>query len=106
MHKTRWIRAGEWTPGGVVAGWPAVRAHLSRLLGRPIAPSPALGVVVAASLIVAETLVSYPLSRVAPANGLAVIYLLGIVVVSIFWGFWLAAATAAVSALAFDYFYT
>lgn len=56
-------------------------------------------------MIAAETLVLYPVKQMAQVNGLAAVYLLGVVVVATIWGFWLAAATAAVSALVFDYFY-
>jgi signal transduction histidine kinase len=61
--------------------------------------------VIAALLIVAETLVLYPLKLVAPESTLGVVYLLGVVVVAITWGFWLAAATCVVSVLAFDFFH-
>ena len=64
-----------------------------------------VGLAIAASLTVAETLVLYPLKHVVPADALVVVYLLGVVMVSIIWGFWLATATSAVSALAFDYFH-
>jgi signal transduction histidine kinase len=60
---------------------------------------------VAASLIVAETLVLYPLKRIAFENTLGVVYLLGVVVVAMMWGFWLAAATSVASVLAFDFFH-
>jgi signal transduction histidine kinase len=80
-------------------------ARLVSPLLRPTAPPLALGMVVAASLIAAETLVLYPLKRVTPVEALGVVYLLGVVVVAIGWGLWLAAATAVASALAFDYFH-
>jgi signal transduction histidine kinase len=82
-----------------------MRAGLLSLLLRPTAPPLALGLMVAASLIVAATLVLYPLERVAPENALGVVYLLGVVLVAIAWGFWLAAATSVASVLAFDYFH-
>jgi signal transduction histidine kinase len=82
-----------------------MRAHVLSLLLRPTAPPLTLGLVVAASFVVAETLVLYPLTRVAPVNVLGVVYLLGVVVVAIGWGFWLAAATSVASALAFDFFH-
>src|ERR1700676_2485219 len=87
------------------AGPPAMRVRLLLLLLRPTPPPLALGVVVAASLVVAETLVLYPLEQVAPVNALGVVYLLGVLVVAIGWGFSLAAATSVASALAFDYFH-
>jgi signal transduction histidine kinase len=80
-------------------------AQLRSLILRPTPPPVAVGVVVATSLIVAETLVVYPLKQAAPADSLGVIYLLGVVVVAIRWGFRLAAATSLASALAFDYFH-
>lgn len=75
-------------------------------LGRPgrLRPALALGLVVAAALIVAETVLGYLLSRVAPEDTLGVVYLLGVVVIATGWGFWLAAATAVTGALAFDFF--
>jgi signal transduction histidine kinase len=82
-----------------------VRAHLMSLLLQPTARPLALGVVVAASLIVAETLLVYLLKRVAPENMFGVVYLLGVLVVSTGWGFGLAATTSLASALAFDYFH-
>jgi PAS domain S-box-containing protein len=82
-----------------------MRPSLLSLLVRSTAPPLKLGVVVAASLIVAETLVLYPLKRIAPENTLGVVYLLGVVVVAIVWGFWPAAATSMASVLAFDYFH-
>jgi GAF domain-containing protein len=78
--------------------------HVLSLLVRPTAPPLVLGLVVAGSLLVAETLLGYLLSRVAPEDALGVVYLLGVLVIAIGWGFWLAAATAVASTLAFDFF--
>jgi PAS domain S-box-containing protein len=82
-----------------------MRTRLLSLLLRPTAPPLALGLVVATFLVVAETLVLYPLKLGAPENALGIVYLLGVLVVSIVWGFRLAAATSVASALAFDYFH-
>ena len=82
----------------------SVRTRVLSLLVRPTAPPLALGLVLAASLLVAETLLGYLLSRVAPEDTLGVVYLLGVVVVAIGWGFWLAAAMSVASTLAFDFF--
>ncbi|WP_162464856.1 MULTISPECIES: GAF domain-containing protein [unclassified Mycolicibacterium] len=60
---------------------------------------------IAPSLIAAETLVLYPIEQVAPVNGTAAVYLLGVVLVALAWGFWPAAAMSVASTLAFDYFY-
>jgi signal transduction histidine kinase len=79
-------------------------ARLSPLLLRRAAPPLALGMVVAVSLVLAESLLGYLLIGVAPEGTLGVVYLLGVVVVAMGWGFWLAAATALVSTLAYDFF--
>jgi signal transduction histidine kinase len=102
-----------WTSGaifalgdpGVPPGPTPIRTGLTSLLLRPKAPSLKWGLVVAASLIVAETLALYPLKRIAPENTLGVVYLFGVTVVAIVWGFRLAAATTVASVLAFDYFH-
>jgi K+-sensing histidine kinase KdpD len=83
-----------------------MRLGLPSLLVRPAAPPLKWGLVVAASLIIAETLVLYALKRIAFENTLGVVYWLGVVVVvAIVWGFWLTAATSVASVLAFDYFH-
>ncbi|MCW2686549.1 MAG: two-component system sensor kinase [Mycobacterium sp.] len=81
----------------------STRARLVSLSLRPT-PRP-LGLAVALAFVVVETLVLYPLEQLASETALVVVYLLGVVVVAIGWGFWLAAATSLASALAFDYFY-
>src|SRR4029077_4238529 len=86
-------------------GLALMRARLVLPLLRPTAPPLALGLVVPASLVAAETLALYPLKRVTSAEALGVVYLLGVLVVAIGWGFWLAAATTLASALALDYFH-
>jgi signal transduction histidine kinase len=82
-----------------------MRARCASLVVRPTAPRLCVGLVIAALLIIAETLVLYPLKAVAPESTLGVVYLLGVVVVAIVWGFWLAAATCVASVLAFDFFH-
>jgi signal transduction histidine kinase len=56
-------------------------------------------------LVAVETTVSYPLVQSLRPGSLGMIYLLGVVMVSIGWGIWLGAATAIVSAVAYDYFH-
>ncbi|MCW2733630.1 MAG: domain S-box [Mycobacterium sp.] len=82
----------------------SARGHVLSLLVRPTTPSLAVGLGVAASLLLAETLLGFLLSRVVPEGTLGVVYLLGAVVIAMGWGFWLAAATALASTLAFDFF--
>jgi signal transduction histidine kinase len=88
-----WQRGAEWM-------W----AHVPPVLLRRATPALTLGLAVSASLVLAESLLGYLLSGVAPEGTLGVVYLLGVVVVAMVWGFWMAAATAVVSTLAFDFF--
>jgi signal transduction histidine kinase len=81
-----------------------MRTRLLSLLLGPTPPSPTLGIVVAASLIGAETLVVYLLKQIAPMSPFGVIYLLGVLVVSTGWGFGLSMLMSLASALAFDYY--
>jgi signal transduction histidine kinase len=83
-----------------------MRARLLSLLLRPTPPPASLGLVVAASFIVAESLLVLLLKYVAPGSLFGAIFLLGVIAVSIGWGFGLTAATSLASALAFDYFRT
>src|SRR5258705_6987535 len=99
-----WVTSARGTCDGQVGQAP-VRARLVSLLLRPTAPPLALGVVVAAFLIVAETVLVYLLTQVAPGMAFGVVYLIGVLVVSTGWGFGLAAMTSVASALAFDYFH-
>ena len=82
----------------------AVRS-LSPLLLRSRRPSIALGVLVGGLAIAAETLAIYPLAHVAPVDSLGVVYLVGVVAVSTWWGIRLGFATAILSALAFNFFH-
>jgi len=50
------------------------------------------------------TALIYPLKRVAPVESLAVIYMVGVLLISATWGLWLGLITALASVLAFDYF--
>src|ERR1700676_4078861 len=78
----------------------------TRLLSLLLRPTPlGFGLAAALAFVVAETLVLYPLEQLAFETALVVVYLLGVVVVAIGWGFWLAAATSVASGLAFDYFH-
>jgi two-component system sensor histidine kinase KdpD len=78
---------------------------LSPLLLRSPRPSVALGALVAVLAIAAETLAIYPLGHIAPVDSLGVVYLIGVVVVSTYWGIRLGFAAAVASALAFNYFH-
>jgi signal transduction histidine kinase len=86
-------------------GPPAMGVRLLSPLLPPTARSLTVGIVVAAMLIGAETLLVYLLEQVAPGMAFGVVYLLGVLVISTGWGFGLAATTSVASALAFDYFH-
>ncbi|WP_082974926.1 GAF domain-containing sensor histidine kinase [Mycobacterium sp. E3247] len=74
-----------------------------RLLSRDPLPTP-LGIAVATACIGVETAVMLLLKTLAEDNAFGVLYLIGVLIVATGWGPGLAAATAALSALAFDYF--
>jgi hypothetical protein len=78
-----------------------VLAPLASLVLHPTAPRLRPGLLVAASLIGAESLVVLWLKHVAPGNLFSMILLIGVLVVSTRWG--LSAITALTSGSAFDY---
>jgi hypothetical protein len=51
------------------------------------------------------TALVYPLKQLTSVTALAVVYLLGVLVVSTLWGLWLGVAMSALSAVAFDFFH-
>ena len=67
-------------------------------------PSLALGIVVAGSFIILETLGVMLLKHLAPNEAFYTLFLLGVVVVSTGWGLGLAVTTSVVSAIALSYF--
>jgi K+-sensing histidine kinase KdpD len=79
--------------------------RVTSMVLRPTSPPLTLGLVVAALLIAAESLLVYLLQRVAPGNVFGVIFLLGVLVVSTAWGFRLGALTSLASALVYMYFH-
>ena len=68
-------------------------------------PPISAGIVAALALIAAETLLLFPLAQVADPIALGVVYLLGVLIVSIVWGAALGIGTSVVSALAFNFFH-
>jgi two-component system, OmpR family, sensor histidine kinase KdpD len=68
-------------------------------------PPLAAGLLTAAALIAVETAVLYALDNVAAPVSLGVVYLLGVLLVSIVWGAPLGVATSLASALAFNFFH-
>lgn len=70
---------------------------------RPNTPPLGLGIVVAAAFIAAETLMVYRLKQLGP-EAYGAVFLLGVLVISAFWGFRLALATSIASAVVYFYF--
>ncbi|MDT4984195.1 MAG: hypothetical protein QOF95_1685 [Pseudonocardiales bacterium] len=81
-----------------------MRARLLSVLRRPAAPSLGLGILVAASFIVVETLAVLLLKQLDPQEAFETLYLLGVVVVSTVWGLGLATTTSVASAIVLAYF--
>ena len=71
-----------------------MRARLMSALLRPTAPPVWLGVLVAVSFIVAESLVLLALKHMAQPSAFGVAFLVGVLVVSTVWGFGLAVTTS------------
>ena len=92
----RWPGAEEYAPATMRARAPMPPARR---------PPLALGLVVAAALITAVTLLLYPLGEIAPSVSLGVVYLVGVLLVSIVWGAWLGVITSVASAAAFNWFH-
>jgi signal transduction histidine kinase len=82
-----------------------MRARALSLLLHPTAPPLWLGIVVAATLILAESAIVYALKRIAPENTFGAVFLLGVLVVSASWGFGLALMTTLASAITYLYFH-
>jgi two-component system sensor histidine kinase KdpD len=64
-----------------------------------------LGLLAAVAGVTAITLLIYPLRTAAPAVSLGVAYLLVVLLVSTYWGFWLGLLTSIASAAAFNWFH-
>ncbi|AGB21048.1 histidine kinase,GAF domain-containing protein [Mycobacterium sp. JS623] len=73
------------------------------LLVRPTARPLAVGIVVATTFILAETVLAYLLERIFPGMPFGVVFLLGVLVVSAGWGFRLAVSTTLASALVYAF---
>jgi PAS domain S-box-containing protein len=97
------ILAGSGSDAGFIPR--TLRLRVLTLLGRLRAPSLVLGIAVAASFIVVETLVVCSLNVMTGTTGrFGTLYLLGVLVVSAVWGYGLSAAMSVASAIAFTSF--
>ena len=74
-----------------------------RLSEKP--PSLALGAVVALLAIAVATAIVYPLKQIAAPDSLGIVYIPGVLLISIVWGLRLGLATAVVSGLAYNFFH-
>ena len=82
-----------------------MRARALPQMLRAERPSRALGVLVSVATVAVSTLLVYALKHVAPVETLGVVYLLPVLVMSIFWGLSFGLATAVLSAAAFNFFH-
>jgi two-component system, OmpR family, sensor histidine kinase KdpD len=73
-------------------------------MGTPVR-SKLVGVVVAALAVTVTTLVIFPLRKHVPAVSTGPLYLLGVLLVSSYWGLWLGVLTSLASAAAFNFFH-
>jgi two-component system sensor histidine kinase KdpD len=80
-------------------------AVLSPLLLKSDRPPRMVGVLVVVASVGLATAVIYPLKHVTPVLSLGVLYVLAVVVVSMFWGLWFGIATSILSAAAFNFFH-
>jgi len=101
------LRSGAMTESPTTAdhrrdGWLGdVRRRLLTTFLRPTARPLGWGIVVAAGLLLGETLVVRYLTSVAPENAFGAIFFLGVLVISAGWNFGLAIATSIASALVY-----
>jgi len=67
--------------------------------------SPTAGFFVAIACVAVATALVYPLRTIAPPVSAGVVYMLGVLVVSTYWGLWLGLFTSLASAVAFNFFH-
>jgi two-component system sensor histidine kinase KdpD len=68
-------------------------------------PSPVLGAIAGLGGVALTTAIVYALKQAVPVVALGVVYMVAVLVVSAVWGAWFGAATALLSALAFNFFH-
>ncbi len=82
-----------------------MRDDTGSVLLRGRRPPLLLGMFVALALVAVCTGLIYPLKQVTSVASLGVVYLVGVVIVSAFWGLWLGLVTSVLSAAAFNFFH-
>jgi hypothetical protein len=68
-------------------------------------PSPLVGVAATVVLVAVCTALVYPIKQLTTVSSLGVVYLLGVVLVSAFWGPWFGVGMSVASAAAFNFFH-
>jgi K+-sensing histidine kinase KdpD len=63
------------------------------------------GVLASIACVIFCTAIVYPLRTIAPPVSAGVVYMLGVLIVSTYWGLWLGLLTSIASALAFNFFH-
>jgi two-component system, OmpR family, sensor histidine kinase KdpD len=106
----RWPRSarrprGEVSPAQQETWIRTLRRGVDLMLLRGRRPSQGAGVVTTVVLVGVCTGLIYPLERVTTVSSLGVVYLLGVVVVSAYWGVWFGVTMSVLSAAAFDFFH-
>jgi len=82
-----------------------LKTRLLQLLVRPTRPSLRLGLVVAALLISAESILVYLLTDGTPENIFGAVFLIGVLIVAMVWGFGLGVVTALASSAVYLHFH-
>jgi two-component system sensor histidine kinase KdpD len=82
-----------------------LRRGVDPMLLRGRRPSQAAGVVTTITLAAVCTGLIYPLEKITTVSSLGVVYLLGVVIVSAYWGLWFGVAMSVLSAAAFNFFH-
>jgi two-component system sensor histidine kinase KdpD len=82
-----------------------VRSGVNPMLLRGRRPSLLVGVIVTVVLVGVCTGLVFPLKRLTTVSSLGVVYLLGVVIVSAYWGLWFGVAMSVLSAAAFNFFH-
>jgi two-component system sensor histidine kinase KdpD len=107
-NRRRWVGAvrprlvGDRSGGSTLFG---VNRGVDPVLLRGRRPSPLVGVAATVVLVAVCTALVYPLKHLTTVSSLGVVYLLGVVLVSAFWGLWFGVAMSVLSAAAFNFFH-
>jgi two-component system, OmpR family, sensor histidine kinase KdpD len=95
----------EVSPAAQCAPIRTLRRDVDAMLLRGRRPSQIMGLVTTVVLVGVCTGLIYPLERVTTVSSLGVVYLLGVVVVSAYWGVWFGLGMSVLSAAAFNFFH-